>query len=172
MFFVAATTMLFAACGKDDESASAATAGDNQMVYNGKTYQAQNVEGYVNENTAQMACSSENEGVGFAIVCHMENPSNYTYDLTRVDPDHMLNLHVVAEGPAVQSEEDILDLQYQNAPQLWYFLNGENVSGSSAFTKGTAVTTLDANTITITLDGTLVNGKRLNFRLVMPRHEN
>lgn len=169
MFFVAAATMLFAACGKDEDksSSSAATAGDNQMVYNGKTYQGE-ATGSVNSAVANLTCSSETDGVQFVIDCHIQNPGNYTYDLTQVDETHGLHFHILVEGPNVQSEDDIFDLQYQNAPQLWYFLNGDNVSGSSAFTSGTAITTLDENAITFTVNGTLVNGKALSFRIVLP----
>lgn len=168
MFFVAAATMLFAvSCNKDDESSSSATAGDNQMIYNGKTYQGE-ATGAINDNNANLTCSDEKDGVIFIVDCHIQNPSNYTYDLTQEDPDHMIHFHINIEGPAVLPE-DRLDLQYQNAPHLWYFLNGDNVSNTSAFTSGTAVTTLDENTITLTVNGTLVNGKPISFRIVVPR---
>ena len=36
MMFVAATTMIFAACSKD-QNENPVTAGDNQMIYDGKT---------------------------------------------------------------------------------------------------------------------------------------
>lgn len=168
MLFVAAATMLFAvSCSKDDNNDNP-TAGDNQMIYNGTTYQGE-ATGAINDNNASLTCSNEKDGVIFIIDCHIQNPSNYTYDLTQEDPDHMLHLHINIEGPAVQSEEDRLDLQYQNAPHLWYFLNGDNVSNTSPFTSGTAVTTVDENTITLTVNGTLVNGKSLSFRIVAPR---
>ncbi len=168
MFLVAAATMLFAvSCSKDDDNDNA-TAGDNQMIYNGKTYQGE-ATGAINDNNANLTCSNEKDGVIFIIDCHIQNPSNYTYDLTQEDADHMLHFHINIEGPAVQSEEDRLDLQFQNAPHLWYFLNGDNVSNTSPFTSGTAVTTVDENTITLTVNGTLVNGKTLSFRIVVPR---
>ena len=164
----AAATMLFAvSCSKDDDK-NTATAGDNQMIYNGKTYQGE-AAGSVNDNNANVTCSSETDGIVFMIDCHLQNIANYTYDLTQADPDHVLHLHVMVEGPSVQNEDDMLDLRYQNAPDLWYFLNGDNVSGTSAFTSGTAVVTVDANTFTLTVNGTLVNGKPISFRIVLPR---
>lgn len=168
MLFVAAATMLFAACSKDEDTTTATAAGDNQMVYNGTTYQGESMAN-VNDNNAMLECYSETDGIQFMISCHIQNPSNYTYDLTQEDPDHSLHFHILVEGPSVQSQDDMFDLQYQNAPHLWYFLNGDNVSGSSAFTTGTAVATLDDNNITLTVNGTLVNGKPLSFRIVAPR---
>jgi hypothetical protein len=170
MLFVAAATMLFAACSKDEDTTTATAAGDNQMVYNGKTYQGESMAN-VNDNNAMLECYSETDGIQFMISCHIQNPSNYTYDLTQEDADHVLHFHIVVESPAVQSQEDIFDLQYQNGPHFWYFLNGDNVSNVSAFTSGTAETTLTDTSLILNVSGTLVNGKSLAFRVVLPREE-
>ena len=58
MLFVAAATMLFAACSKDEDTTTATAAGDNQMVYNGKTYQGESMAN-VNDNNAMLECYSE-----------------------------------------------------------------------------------------------------------------
>ena len=170
MMFVAAATMLFAACGKDDDK-STPTAADNQLVYNGKVYQAEVAEGNVNSNNAQLGFSGEKDGIYFMVDCHIQDVANRTYDLTQEDADHVLHFHIVVEGPAVQSQEDIFDLQYQNGPHFWYFLNGDNVSNASAFTSGTAETTLTDTSLILNVSGTLVNGKSLAFRVVLPREE-
>ena len=170
MMFVAAATMLFVACGKDDDN-STPTAADNQLVYNGKVYQAENAEGNITNNSAQLGFSGEKDGIYFMVDCYIQDASNRVYDLTKEDAEHMLNFHVVIEGPAAQSQEDIFDLRYQNSPQLWYFLNGDNVSGSSAFKNGTAETSLTDSAIVLTVSGTLVNDKDLSFRVVVPRVE-
>ncbi len=170
MMFVAAATMLFAACSKDEDK-STPKIGDNQLVYNGTTYQANGAEGNIDANNVQMGFSGVKDGVNFFVDCHVQNVSNRVYDLTKEDAEHMIYFHVVVEGPAAQSQEDIFDLQYQNSPHLWYFLNGDNVSGSSAFKNGTAETSLTDSTITLNVSGTFVNGKALGFRVVVPRVE-
>lgn len=167
MMFVAAATMFFAACSKKDD-VKPTTAGDNQMIYNGKTYQGE-AQGSIQNGFGELSCISETENLFFAVECYIENlTSSYTYDLTKADPDHGLHIHAIVEGPSVQGD-DFLDLRYQNSPSLWYFLNGENVSNASAFTSGTAVATLNADKIILELNGTLVNGKPLSFRIVVPR---
>lgn len=163
MLFVAAATMMFAACGKEDP-----VVGDNQMIYDGKLYQGEG-RGSIQNDFAELSCYSETEGQLFAIDCHIENlTSTNTYDLTKVDTEHGLHFHILVEGPGMQAE-DIFDLQYQNSPQLWYFLNGDNVSGTSAFVSGTATATVSDEKITLDVSGELVNGKSLAFRIVAPR---
>lgn len=170
MMFVAAATMLFAACSKD-QNENPVTAGDNQMIYDGKTYQGERVESNVDGSNVSLSCASFGEAFIFEINCNIENlTSSCTYDLTQEDPDHGIYFHIFLQSDDLQSEDRIFDFQYQNAPNLWYFLNGDNVSGTSAFTSGTAVATVNADKITFEVSGTLVNGKYLSFRLVVPRN--
>lgn len=169
MLFVAAATMLFAACSKDEDTTAAA--GDNQMIYNGKTYQGETVSGSIENANVSLSLQSFAEAFIFEINSNIDNlTSSHTYDLTMADPNNPLFFHIFLQSEDLDNENKIFDFQYQNAPHLWYFLDGDNVSGSSAFTSGTAVATLDGNNITLTVNGTLVNGKPLSFRIVAPKN--
>lgn len=167
MLMVAAATMLLAACGEKENTV---TAGDNQLVYDGKVYQAESTECAVIENSAVVSCSKQEGDYMLEIRCNIENiTSSCTYDLTKEDPTHGLFFHVFLQSEDLQNEEKVFDFQYQNAPHLWYFLNGDNVSGTSAFVSGTADATVGADKVTLNVNGKLVNGKDLAFRIVAPR---
>jgi hypothetical protein len=168
MLFVAAATMFFAACDKDNDDEP--KAGDNQMIYDGKTYQGENVSSSVDGNNISLSLERFAEAFIFEINGNIQNvTSSRTYDLTKEDPDHGLFFHIFLESDDLDSEDHIFDFQYQNAPHLWYFLDGDNVSNTSAFTKGTAVATVEANRVILEASGTLVNGKYISFRVVAPK---
>lgn len=168
MMFLAAATMFFAACDKDNDDEP--KAGDNQMIYDGKTYQGESVSGNVDGNNVSLSLERFGEAFIFEISSNIQNiTSSQTYDLTKEDSNHGLFFHIFLESDDLDSESNVFDFQYQNAPHLWYFLDGDNVSGVSAFTKGTAVATVEANKIILEASGTLVNGKYISFRIVAPR---
>ena len=167
MMFVAAAAMLFVACDKEDEKP--VTAGDNQMIYDGHTYELDRVSSSMEGNGVQFSCSKFGEAFIFEIDGFIDNlTASHTYDLTKVDNDHSLYFRIFLQSEDLSAENHIFDLRYQNAPELWYFLDDNEVSGASAFTKGTAVANIEANKLTLDVYGTLVNGKSISFRIVAP----
>lgn len=158
MMFVAATAMLFAACGKDEDDKTPVEAAANTVVYDGVAYEGESIVS-TNGNLVTFSLMGEN-------YLHVDgdveipNGSSKTLDLTRHDPSFTLMFHLgIGEG--------ILDLQYQNYPQnYWCFLDGVNMPNESAFRSGTATCTIEDGQVTVTLSGVLINGKALSYKIV------
>ena len=166
MMFVAAATMFFAACDKNDDEPKA---GDNQMIYDGKTYQGESVTANVENGYVNFSLEKFAEAFIFEINGNFANLSgSHTYDHTKEDPANQLFFHIFLQSDDVENQ--IFDFQYQNAPHLWYFLNGDNVTSVSAFTSGTAVTKVESDKVIVEASGTLVNGKYMSFRIVAPKN--
>lgn len=164
MMFVAAATMMFTACGKDEEGSSALA--DNTVVYDGVVY-----------NGVAAATVFPNGEPGFIqyvlnnqdYTVHLEgslyqNAHNRTIDLARHNDDLDFGFHLGIEN-------GVLDVQWWDNPNnLWCFLDGDNMN-SPCFSSGTATVTVDGLHLTVMVDGTLINGKSLKFKIVTDCHE-
>ena len=159
MMFVAAATMMFASCDKDNEKTS--DLADNTVVYDGVVY-----------NCVAGASVFPNGEPGFIqyvlynqdYTLHLEgglyqSAHNRTFDLSRHHDDLEFHFHLGIEN-------GVLDVQWSDNPNnLWCFLDGDNMN-TSCFSSGTATVTIDGLHLTIVVDGTLVNGKTLKFKIV------
>lgn len=167
LFSLAATMMLFAACGKDNEND-----GDNQpniatntVVYNGMTYHMNNMVSYANEDlTFFMSTSTE--------VNDNEYP-RMMFGEIHIYPEmwgKTYNLSVL---------EDIAGIRFFDGSDLFCSTtyNGTGYDGciddvdypnESPFTEGTFSIrgNNDGTPVTLTLDGTLRNGKTIQMKLV------
>lgn len=173
--FVAAATMMFAACGKDDnenDGGSQLNIPANTLVYDGVTYTFDNV--YVDYM--------------YSGLTGMEAYTNDTLD----NGEPMLRLHGIHITPNVWNRDfDLADLSqwpdevsvnlvFEGVLNMAYtsFVNGDRgVSGrldgeyyeeESIFTSGTYRVSgnNDGTPITVTVDGVLRNGKTLQMKLV------
>ena len=134
------------------------TAIDNTLIYDGVTYTGESGVMFF-ENSLQYALYNNVEN-GFQVSGNIESSAyNRTFDLTQHHPDLMFSVHV--------NVGEILDMKYQNYPQnYWCFLNGESLEQRSCFTSGTATITVADNTLTIVVEGTLINGKEIRYKVV------
>lgn len=163
MMFVAATAMMLASCEKDNENTTDLE--NNTVVYNGVTYHMNNMVSYANEDlTFFMSMSTE--------TTDDENP-RMVFGEIHIYPEmwgKTYNLSVL---------EEIQGLRFFDGPDLFCSTtyNGNGYDGSiddvdypdeSPFTKGTFSIrgNNDGSPVTVTLDGTLRNGKTIQMKLV------
>ena len=164
MMFVAAATMMFAACGKDDEKTT--DLADNTVVYDGVTYNCTSAASYFpggEPGFVQYVLNNQDYTVHLDGGLY-QSAHNRTFDLTRHHDDLEFHFHLGIEG-------GVLDLQWSDNPNnFWCFLNGDSMN-SSCFSSGTATVTVDDNYhLTILVDGVLINGKSLKIKIVTDAH--
>ena len=145
--FVAAATMMFAACGKDDENNNTSTdATENTLDYNGKVYQMASTYKYeqggrVYIDARAVDKTGDNQPIFYVI---SDNPGNGTYDLTQ---------HTVFFG--VTS-------------------NVDNITGfhsQDTYASGTIIIEKDDNAFRMRMSGTLENGTTVAFHIYVPASE-
>lgn len=153
---------LFAvACGDDDEKGgdTPTLLADNSLVYDGVTYKGQ-CRVTTSNNVIQYVLAGE----GFQLSGNIGSTANTntTIDLTKHYEDMMFAAHI-----NIENQDSFLDLQYQNYPQnYWCFLDGNNLGASSCFKSGTATVIVNDGNLTLVVDGTLINDKRLRYKIV------
>lgn len=156
MMFVAAAAMMFASCDKDEGSNTPdnppATLADNTLIYDGVTHNGTGAVSFF-ANDLQYVF----DGDGFSVTGNIESGAyNRTVDLSRHNAGLLFTLHVGM---------DDLSITFVNNPQNFACsLNGDDLGATSCFTSGTATVAVANDTLTLTVDGTLTNGKQLKFK--------
>ena len=155
---------LFAvACGDDDEKGGGdapALLADNTLVYDGVTYKGR-CGVMISNNVVQYSLTGE--GIQLSGNIGSAENTSTTIDLTKHYEEVVFTTHINLGN----QQGDVLDLKYQNYPQnYWCFLNGDNFNGTSCFKSGTATVTMNDGSLTLVIDGTLVNGKPLKYKIV------
>jgi hypothetical protein len=152
MMFVAAATMMFVSCGKDDEKSSDLNLADNTLVYDGVTYHMNAVQSFFHNEltlvdaTSQEANISEESMIEFVGLHIRPGMWNRTANvLTETTEDISWNC---AFSGALFGEE--MFNVYEDFSSCLIGIYGEN----------------DGTPVTVTFDGTLKNGKALQMRLV------
>lgn len=151
---LAASMMLFTACDPtEEEHNDQPTLSNNMLIYDGVAYNGQGAVAFF-ETVLQYVF----DGSNFGVMGNIEsNAYNHTFDLSHHSEGHMYNMHV--------NVGDALNLVYINNPQeLSCSLNGQDLGNSSCFSNGTATITVANDTLTMQVEGTLINGKELKFK--------
>ena len=186
MMFVAAAAMMFASCDKDNENGGSGSGGgselniaDNTVVYDGVTYKFDHVMvGYFHNEltliTAETADTLEDGTPRLMLDGIHITPEAWNRDFNLADisqwPVEYVMINLVFTG--------VLDISYTS------YVNGDRgVSGSldgeyyedeSIFTSGTYRVSgnNDGTPVTLTVNGTLRNGKTMQIKLVTPNYQN
>ena len=184
--FVAAAAMMFASCDKDNENGGSGSGGgselniaDNTVVYDGVTYKFDHVMvGYFHNEltliTAETADTLEDGTPRLMLDGIHITPEAWNRDFNLADisqwPVEYVMINLVFTG--------VLDISYTS------YVNGDRgVSGSldgeyyedeSIFTSGTYRVSgnNDGTPVTLTVNGTLRNGKTMQIKLVTPNYQN
>ena len=184
MFAVSMTMMV--SCGKEDNKngnggsggGSQQSIADNTMVYDGVTYKFDNVMVGYNHSSLTLVTAETADTLGdgtprlFLDGIHI-TPNAWNYDFNLADlsqwPDEVM-VNLVFYG--------VLDISYTS------YVNGDRgVSGrldgqyyedESIFTSGTYRVSgnNDGTPVTLTVNGTLRNGKTMQIKLVTPDYQN
>lgn len=173
MMFVAAAAMMFASCGKDDNNDNNGGGNNtptevaaNTVVYDGVVYSCESAAtvfpngepGFI-----QYVLNSQDYTVSLDGGLY-QSAHNRTFDLTQHHDDLEFRFHLGIES-------GVLDVQWSDNPNnFWCFLDGESMN-TSCFSSGTATVTVEGLHLTILVDGTLINGKTLKFKIVTVCHE-
>ena len=172
MMFVAAATMLFAACGKDDVEKLA----DNTLIYDGTTYhldQSQMEINYFHPGLTLVTAMSveQQDGSPVITVDHFHivaDDWNKTRDLANLKDEESYELSF--SGTVINLTA------FGNINQGRLFcggqLNGTEYEDSPVVTEGTLRVegNNDGTPITVLLDCKLINGKELKMKLVTPQY--
>ena len=179
LFVASATMMLNAACSKDDSnSGSELNLADNTLVYDGVTYTFDHVmvDYYHDALTLVVAETADTLEDGSPRLMldgiHVSpNAWNYNFNLADLSqwPDEVM-VNLVFSGVL-----DISYTSYVNGDRgVSGRLDGEYYEEESIFTSGTYRVSgnNDGTPVTITVDGTLKNGKKMQMKLVTPDYRN
>lgn len=151
-----ATAMI--SCEKEKEDAFA----NNTLVYDGVVFHGTSAAtGFVNGEPGfiQYVLDNYSDTASLMLTGGLyENDHNCTLNLAENNPDHHFNFTISA-----QKGDTGVDLQF------WGYegtLDGEGTNGTGLFTSGTAtITVTDDQHLTIDVEGTLTNGKKLKFNI-------
>lgn len=162
----AVLALMATGCSKEDASSSGSadssmTVNSNELVYDGVKYPG---TGHATLNTHGIDFECYDESRSFAIYGNVESSAyNGTYDISQHNEGITLTFHV---GIGTENAgAPVLDLRFQNMPQnFWCFLDGESLS-ESAFTSGTATVKVTDGKVSISVQGTLMNGKGIAFNI-------
>ena len=161
MMFVAAATMLFAACGKEKP-----VAGDNELVYDGNVYKMEAIFGPINSSMGLMDIHSVDKNANgnylistpeemFHIHRHLVGQE---IDLTKV---YSPGYHFVLVGAVnweIGSEESYIGGT----------IEGTQYDNTTAFKTGTMKLTIEGSNMVFTLNGETKNGHEMDLRIVTP----
>jgi hypothetical protein len=159
MMFVAAATMLFASCNKDELDLE-----NNQLRYDGTVY---NMVSSASSDTdgSYVSFGSVGKEVLFQLSGTFDQTAlNRTYDLTVAAEDVHYAIDFWSEALALNFSFDMNHGTFHGGM--------EGVpEGESIFSEGSCRIDYDNEGLTITLDGTLKNGKELAFKVFVPKAE-
>ena len=162
LLMVAFMATMAVSCNKDDDKNKDNNPpqglSDNTLVYDGTVYNGESGVQFLN-GSLQYALFNHSEN-GFELSGNIESSAyNRTFDLTQHHADFMFTVHI--------NVGEILDLKFQNYPQnFWCFLNGESLENTSCFRSGTATVTMNNGQLTVVVEGVLINGKELKYKVV------
>ena len=159
MMFVAAATMLFASCGKDELDLE-----NNQLRYDGTVYNM----------VTSAATDAQGTYVSFGCVGKEATLSmNGQFEQTALNRTY--NLTVAAEDVHyyidMWSEQLGINFSFDNNRGTFHGGMEGVAEGESIFSEGSCNVTYDNDGLTVTLDGTLKNGKELAFKIYVPKAE-
>ena len=183
---LAATMMLFAACGKDDDNKNSGGSGggsglsiaDNTLMYDGVTYTFDYVmvDYYHPELTLVNATTSDTTESGEPLLSidgiHITpNAWNKSFDLADNSnwPDE-ISVYLIFNGALDISFDGWVNVDRDISGHL----DGVDYEGESIFESGTYSVSgnNDGTPITVTVDGMLKNGKTLQMKIVTPSYRN
>ena len=171
MMFVAVATMLFAACGKDEEKTDGATeAAANTLVINGKTYQLESHyavsmsgRGYADGHSTDV----NTEGAPlYSVRADVElGSANVSIDLTKSYDD------VEYAFGVSNTDNTFYVCQDDHSDTDAYGSINEDLYEESIFTSGTLTVSKTDDLFTYKVTGTLKNGDAISFHLSIPASE-
>jgi len=186
--FVAAAAMMFASCGEKDNNnvngggsggGSQTSVADNTVVYDGVTYKFDHVMvGYCHEEltliTAETADTLQDGSPRLMLDGIHITPDAWNRDFNLADisqwPVEYVMINLVFSGVL-----DISYTSYVNGDRgVSGSLDGVNYDDESIFTSGTYRVSgnNDGTPVTLTVNGTLRNGKTMQIKLVTPDYQN
>ena len=163
MFFVAAATMLFAACGKDEDGSTPSNLANNQLSYDGTTY--------------DMICSVFTDGSTY--VQFYGNGTTADFGLEGMFNDASFNktVNVAVHNPnqhyyVTAFSQNLFSFSYDNWDEgIHGGIGDQRYENESIFSEGTMTNTLDENGFSLSLNGTLKNGKKIAFKIYVPAED-
>ena len=158
MMFVAAATMLFASCTKDELDLENNQLRYDVTVYNMTTSAMCDAMGYVSFGAVGKEVLFQMNGLFDDVSL------NHSFDLSVATQGVHYNIDFWCEDWGVNFSFDNNDGSFfggmEGVPQ-----------GESIFSEGTCIVTYDNDGLTVTLDGTLKNGKEFAFKLYVSKNE-
>ena len=162
--FIAVSAMLFAACGSDEEETL--TLNDNQLAFDGVVYNMNtnaSIENYGNGEYAIF--SGEGENRAFHLTGSFgEGSINQSYNIAVHNPGVHMTVDFFGETMTSFSFDNHMEGFFGGIEGV------ENVVGS-IFSEGTLTNTYDENGFRAYLKGTLINGKKIEFKVFVPFSE-
>ena len=159
MMFVAAATMLFASCNKDELDLE-----NNQLRYDGTVYNMVS-SASTDADGSYVSFGSVGSEVMFSLNGQFEEAAfNRTYNLAVAAEDVHFYIDFWSESMGVNFSFD------NNRGTFHGGMEGVP-EGESVFSEGSCRIDYDNEGLTITLDGTLKNGKELAFKVFVPKAE-
>lgn len=144
-----AATLMSVSCGKEDIELN-----DNELVYDGTVYQAES-----HASTDGSYVMFELVNPTFTIEGMLDEATlNKTLDIAKHNP----GAHYYVSG----FTENLFNFGYDNwAEGVHGGLDGTDYENESIFSEGTMTSTFDGTKFTMSLKGTLKNGKEIAFKI-------
>ena len=145
-----AAALMWTSCGKEDIELN-----DNELSYDGTVYQGESFAESDGFNYVQFELVSPT----FTIEGMLDWTSlNKTFDIAVHNP----GAHYYVSG----FTENLFNFGYDNWEEgVHGGLDGTEYEDSSVFSEGTMKTTFNGTTFTMSLDGTLKNGKKIAYKI-------
>lgn len=163
LLLFAAASVFFASCGDEEESL---TLNDNQLAYDGVVYNmncSAFVEHVGDELFAGFSGEGENQNLQLTGMFG-EGSVNQTYNIAVHNPGVHMNVDFYAESMTSFSFDNNMEGFFGGIAGV------DNVEGS-IFSEGTLSNTFDENGFRVYLKGTLINGKKIEFKVFVPTSE-
>ena len=163
MMFVAAATMLFASCGKDDP-----VAGDNELVYDGKVYKMEAFFGPMNGSMGLMDIHSVDKDANGVYLIRTPEEMFHIYrdlvgqeiNLTQVYSE-LPGYHLVLVG-AVNWEIN------GGEESIGGVIEGTEYNNTPAVKSGTMKISIEGSNMVFALNAESKNGHKMDLRIVTP----
>lgn len=167
--FIAACTLLFAACEKDNEEQATPQAKANELIIDGTTYHMNGGFMPINADMGvYVAGSEEKDDYGEPLVSmvdfhiYREFMLNKTIDLTQVFPEWPGYFMIFTGAVNWQFKS----YQVNDETYIGGTIEGEQYNNTPAFKSGTLKISLSGNVMTITVFGETMNGHTIDMKLV------